>query len=423
MDLPRGMKDFENDEIQKIEFIRETFLSTSNIFGFQLMEPSPIELMSVIEAKSGPTIRDDVYFFNDKGNREVSLRFDFTVGLTRYVTEQKSMKLPAKISAFGGVWRYDEPQKGRYRFFHQWDIEIFGKQNVETDSEIIEFTSKFFANLGLNNIILSISHRKIVQSYISSIFESKEPEIVSDILRAIDKIQKKPEQEIISEYEKKGYQKEKLQKIIQFSKLKGSPDEISKSFDVSQFENWSELTKLFESLSNRNVKNIQIDFGIVRGLDYYSGIVFEAFDQTFNIGALVGGGRYDNLPAVFGRDDMGATGVAGGVERIMLALENQNSLFNEKIERISVLYVNEEMKLNAMKITSSLRENYIPTDIDLSGRALKKQMENSTNSKFVIIVGPDEFSKNMVVVRNMTDRSEHQVQISELLEHIKNSLM
>ncbi len=423
MDLPRGMKDFENDEIQKIEFIREKFLSTSNIFGFQLMEPSPIELMSVIEVKSGPTIRDDVYFFNDKGDREVSLRFDFTVGLTRYATEQKSMKLPAKISAFGGVWRYDEPQKGRYRYFHQWDIEIFGKQNTDTDSEIIEFTSKFFSNLGLNNIILSISHRKIVQSYISSIFESEDSEVISDILRAIDKIQKKSEQEIISEFEKKGYQKEKLEKIIEFSKLKGSPEEISKSLDVSQFENWSELTTLFESLDNRNVKNIQIDFGIVRGLDYYSGVVFEAFDQTFDIGALVGGGRYDNLPAVFGRNDLGATGVAGGVERIMLALENQKSSFKENTNRISVLYVNDEMKSNAMKITSLLRENKIPTDIDLSGRALKKQMENSTNSKFSIIVGPDEFSNNMVVVRNMSDRSENQVKISELLEYVKNSLV
>ena len=423
MDLPRGMKDFENDEIQKIEFIREKFLSTSNVFGFQLMEPSPIELMSVIEAKSGPTIRDDVYFFNDKGDREVSLRFDFTVGLTRYATEQKSMKLPAKISAFGGVWRYDEPQKGRYRYFHQWDIEIFGRQNTETDSEIIEFTSKFFSNLGLTNIILSISHRKIVQSYISSLFESEDSEVISDILRAIDKIQKKSEPEIISEYEKKGYQKEKLEKILEFSKLKGSPEEISKSLDVAQFENWSELTTLFESLSNRNVKNIQIDFGIVRGLDYYSGVVFEAFDQTFDIGALVGGGRYDNLPSVFGRNDLGATGVAGGVERIMLALENQKSSFKENTNRISVLYVNDEMKANAMKITSSLRENNVPTDIDLSGRALKKQMENSTKSQFSIIVGPDEFSNNMVVVRNMSDRSENKVKISELLEYVKNSLM
>jgi len=423
MHLPRGMKDFENTEIQKIEYVREKFLSISEIFGFELMEPSPIELMSVIEAKGGPTIRDDVYFFNDKGDREVSLRFDFTVGLTRYASGQKSMKLPAKISAFGGVWRYDEPQKGRYRFFHQWDIEIFGKQNTETDAEIIEFTSKFFSNLGLENIILSISHRKIVQSYISSIFESDKPEVISDILRAIDKIQKKSKQEIISEYEKKGYAKENLEKIIEFSKLKGSPEEISKIFNVTQFENWSELTILFESLKNRNVNNIQIDFGIVRGLDYYSGIVFEAFDKTFDIGALVGGGRYDNLPSIFGRDDLGATGVAGGVERIVLALENQNSTFMEQINRVSVLYVNEEMKPNAINIASLLRENSIPTDIDLSGRTLKKQMEQSTNSKFVIIIGPDEFSKNMVVVRNMIDRNEKQILISNLLAHIKKILM
>jgi histidyl-tRNA synthetase len=420
MDLPRGMKDFENIEIRKIEYIREKFLSTSEIFGFELMEPSPIELMSVIEAKSGPTIRDDVYFFNDKGDREVSLRFDFTIGLTRYAAGQKSMKLPAKISAFGGVWRYDEPQKGRYRFFHQWDIEIFGKQNTETDAEIIDFTSKFFSNLGLNNIILSISHRKIVQSYISSVFESDKSEIISDILRAIDKIQKKSKQEIISEYEKKGYAKDKLEKIIEFSKIKGNPDEISKILDVTQFENWSELTMLFESLKNRNVNNIRIDFGIVRGLDYYSGIVFEAFDKTFDIGALVGGGRYDNLPSVFGRSDLGATGVAGGVERIMLALENQNSTFKLQDDRISVLYVNEDMKPNAIKITSLLRENFIATDIDLSGKALKKQMENSTNSKYVIIVGPNEFSNNMVVVRNMSDRTETKILLSELLSYIKN---
>ena len=423
MDLPRGMKDFENIEIQKIEYVREKFLLISEIFGFELMEPSPIELMSVIEAKSGSTIRDDVYFFNDKGDREVSLRFDFTVGLTRYASGQKSMKLPAKISAFGGVWRYDEPQKGRYRFFHQWDIEIFGKQNVETDAEIIEFTSKFLSNLGLENIILSISHRKIVQSYISSIFESNKPEVISDILRAIDKIQKKSKQEIILEYEKKGYASDKLEKIIEFSKLRGSPEKISKILDITQFENWSELTILFESLKNRNVDNIQIDFGIVRGLDYYSGIVFEAFDKTFDIGALVGGGRYDNLPSVFGRNDLGATGVAGGVERIVLALENQNSSFMKQINRVSVLYVNEQMKPNAVNIASLLRENSIPTDIDLSGRALKKQMEQSINSKFVIIIGPDEFSKNMVVVRNMVDRNEKQILISDLLAYIKKILM
>ena len=418
MDLPRGMKDFENSEFSKIEFVREKFLETSKIFGYKLMEPSPIESLSTLEAKSGESIKDDIYFFTDKGEREIALRFDFTVGLTRYAVSQKSMKLPAKISAFGGVWRYDEPQKGRYRFFHQWDIEIFGNTNLEYDAEIIEFTSKFFSNLGLENITIDISHRKLVQSYINEIFQEDNQQIVFDMLRAVDKIQKKSKQEIISEYEKKGYSRDKLEKIIEFSEITGTPSEILDKIDVSCFNGWDEITSVYNSLKNRNVNNIQINLGIVRGLDYYSGIVFEAFDNTFDIGALVGGGRYDSLPEAFGRTDFGATGVAGGVERIILALENQNSKFKESEKRISVLYVNDQVKNHAIKIASSLRDKGIPVDIDLSGKSLKKQMEQSVNSKFAVIVAPNEFSSGMIVLRNMLDRSEKQVKIEDLMSEL-----
>ena len=418
MDLPRGMKDFEYSEFSKIEFVREKFLETSNIFGFKSMEPSPIESLSTLETKSGPAIRDDVYFFKDKGEREVALRFDFTVGLTRFAISQKSMKLPAKISSFGGVWRYDEPQKGRYRFFHQWDIEIFGKTNLESDAEVIEFTSKLFSNLNLQNITIDISHRKCVQSYINKIFESDDPKIVSDMLRAVDKIQKKSKQDIISEYEKNGYSKDKLEKIIEFSEINGTPEEIENKIDVNSLESWNEIKSVYDSLKNRNVSNIRINLGIVRGLDYYSGIVFEAFDTTFDIGALVGGGRYDSLPAALGRTDFGATGVAGGVERIILALENQNSKFKESAERISVLYVNSEMKVHAIKIASTLRENYVYVDIDLSDKSLKKQMEQSIDSKFAIIVAPKEFSSGMIVLRNMTERTEKQINIDNLLSEL-----
>ena len=418
MDLPRGMKDFENNEFSKIEFVREKFLETSKIFGYKLMEPSPIESLSTLEAKSGESIKDDIYFFTDKGEREIALRFDFTVGLTRYAVSQKSMKLPAKISAFGGVWRYDEPQKGRYRFFHQWDIEIFGNTNLEYDAEIIEFTSKFFSNLGLENLSIDLSHRKLVQSYINEIFQEDNQQIVLDMLRAVDKIQKKSKQEIISEYEKKGYSPDKLEKIIEFSEITGTPSEILDKIDVSCFNGWDEITSVYNSLKNRNVNNIQINLGIVRGLDYYSGIVFEAFDNTFDIGALVGGGRYDSLPEAFGRTDFGATGVAGGVERIILALENQNSKFKELEKRISVLYVNDEVKDHAINIASSLRDKGIPVDIDLSGKSLKKQMEQSVNSKFAVIVAPNEFSSGMIVLRNMLDRSEKQVKIEDLMSEL-----
>lgn len=414
------MKDFESAEQSKIEFVRQKFLETSKSFGFHFMSPSPLEMVSVIEAKSGPAIRDEIYFFKDKGDREIALRFDFTVGLTRFVVEQKSLKMPAKISAFGGVWRYDEPQKGRYRYFHQWDLEVYGKPSLESDAEIIEFTSKFFSKLNLQNITIDISHRKLVEAVVEKIFESTDPKTIGDIFRAIDKIQKKKKDEIISEYTQKGYAKEKLEQILEFSKVKGSPESVESVFDVSKIAAWTELKELFLSLKNRGVTNIRINFGIVRGLDYYSGVVFEAFDASSEVGALVGGGRYDSLPKAFGRDDIGATGVAGGVERIILSLEAQGLQTAQTTNQISVLFVNDEMAKPAMSIASKLRDQGLEIEIDLVGRSFKKQMENASDSKFAIIIAPKEFSAGQVIIKNMSDGKEATTQIESLLSNPKS---
>jgi len=421
MELPRGMKDFDRNEMVKIEFVRQKFLETAKTFGYDLMEPSPIELLSVLEAKSGPSIRDEIYQFKDKGDREVALRFDFTVGLTRYTASQKTLKLPAKFSSFGGVWRYDEPQKGRYRFFHQWNIETFGNLNVEHDAETIEFTSRFFDNLKLQNISIDINHRKLVESYINQIFESNETTL-HDIFRAVDKIQKKSKDEILQEYKQKGHSPEKLEKILEFSNLKGTPSEIEQSFDTSSLDGWTELCNLYDSLKNRGIDNIRINFGIVRGLDYYSGIVFEAFDTTSDLGALVGGGRYDNLPNAFGRNDLGATGVAGGVERIILRLDEQGISCIPSNDTTSVLYVNDELKSDAINCASKLRKLGITVNIDLTTKSLKKQMEISSSSKFSIIFAPEEFAGGHVVLRNMIDRTEKQISLDELIKDPKSVL-
>ena len=416
------MKDFDKDEMIKIDFVRQKFLETAKVFGFNLMEPSPIELLSVLEAKSGPAIRDEIYQFKDKGDREVALRFDFTVGLTRYAASQKTLKLPAKFSSFGGVWRYDEPQKGRYRFFHQWNIETFGNLNVEHDAELIEFTSRFFDSLKLQNITIDINHRKLVESYINQIFESSDTTLLHDIFRAIDKTQKKSKNEILQEYKQKGHSPEKLEKILEFSNLKGIPSEIEKNFDTSSLDGWNELCNLYESLKNRGVDNIRINFGIVRGLDYYSGIVFEAFDTTSDLGALVGGGRYDSLPKIFGRDDLGATGVAGGVERIILRLDEQGISCTPSSNTISVLYVNDELKSDAINCASKLRKLGISTNIDLTAKSLKKQMEISSGSKFSIIFAPKEFAEKNVVLRNMIDKTEKQISLDELITDTESVL-
>ncbi len=416
------MKDFDDDELFKIEYIREKFIQTAKLFGYRFMDPSPIELLSTLETKSGPAIKDDIYYFKDKHDREVGLRFDFTMGLTRYVVSQKSLKLPAKLASFGGVFRYDEPQKGRYRFFHQWNIEIFGKPSMAADAELVEFTSRFFENLNLENITIDISHRKLVESYITNVFQSEDPKLVSEVFRAMDKIQKKRKDEILKEYQEKGIDKEKLEKILQFSEIKGTPHEIEQSFDVSGLKDWEELKELYFSLEERDVKNIRINFGIVRGLDYYSGFVFEAFDSSSDIGALVGGGRYDTLPKTFGRNDLGATGVAGGVERIIFSLDKQEVIPQTRVQTIYVLYATAEMQEEASNLASELRSNGIPIEIDLVGRPLKKQFESATSSKYAIIVGSKEFSDNKVVLRNMQDRTEKQISIDELLAHSKSIL-
>jgi len=409
------MKDFEEKENANIEHIREHFKKLSNLFGFSFIDPSPIELLSVLETKSGPAIKDEIYYFKDKGDREVALRFDFTVGLTRYATMQKSMRLPAKFSAFGGVFRYDEPQKGRYRYFHQWDVEIYGKPGLESEAEIIELTSRLFDSLLLKDITIDINHRSLVESFINQTFDSKDSQLVGDMLRAIDKIQKKSKQEILNEF-KDRYDENKLKKILEFSQIKGTILEVESKFDTSKLQSWNELKQLFDSLENRGVVNIRVNFGIVRGLDYYSGMVFEVFDKNSTLGALAGGGRYDSLTKAFGRDDIGATGVAGGVERIILTMQDQGLIPEINQTRVSVLYINEEMQKVAMSITSLLRLNNIPTNIDLSGKNLKKQIEQASESKYCIIVAPKELEQSKVVLRNMRDGTESQIEIEKLTE-------
>jgi histidyl-tRNA synthetase len=415
MELPRGMKDFEASEHSNIEHIRSHFKQLSHLYGFSFMDPSPMELLSVLETKSGPAIKDEIYFFKDKGDREVALRFDFTVGLTRYATSQKSMRLPAKISSFGGVFRYDEPQKGRYRYFHQWDIEVYGKPGIESEAEIIEFTSRLFDSLLLKDITIDINHRSLVESHINKIFDSKSPELTADILRAIDKTQKKSRQEIIDEF-KDRYDTEKLEKILDFSQIKGDIKEIEKTIDTTSLDSWNYLKELFDSLENRGVSNVRINFGIVRGLDYYSGTVFEVFDKNSTLGALAGGGRYDSLTKAFGRDDIGATGVAGGVERIILTMQEQKIISDAIQPRVSVLYVNEEMQKVAMSIASLLRLANIPTNIDISGKQFKKQMDQAADSRFCVIVGPKELQQGKVVVRDMKSGDESQIDIETITD-------
>lgn len=388
------------------------------------MEPSPIESLQTLEAKSGPAIREEIYFFKDKGDREVALRFDFTVGLTRYIASQKSLKLPAKLGSFGGVWRYDEPQKGRYRFFHQWNIEIFGRPSLESEAEVIEFTSRLFDSLNFQNINIQINHRKLLESFVRKTFPNfnseNEDKIIGDSFRLVDKVQKKSKEALLKEYEH--LPSKYILNLLDFAQIRGNPKQIEKEIDLSNLDSWDYLKEIWLTLENRGVKNIQINFGIVRGLDYYSGTVFEVYDATSDLGALAGGGRYDALTSAFGRKDIGATGVAGGVERMILTMEEQKIVTEEIFSKVHVLYVNDDTQKVATNLVSNLRLAGIMTEIDLNGKSLKKQMETATDAKFVIIVAPQELAEHKVVLRNMLNGEEAQIIIDELISDPRSVL-
>ena len=225
-ELPRGMRDLEPEDYKVIELTKQKFFEASELFGFKFMEPSPIEMLSTLEAKSGPSIGNEIYSFKDKGGRDVALRFDLTIGLTRYVVARRDLRLPVKLSSFGGMWRYDEPQMGRYRWFHQWDIEIYDSFNVESDAEIIEFTKTYLEMIGLKDTIIDVCDRELLEDFIRTKLGVQDHDTLMEMLRAVDKVPKKGDKAVISEYTAKGFDAQKLEKLIDLSTIKGSADEV-----------------------------------------------------------------------------------------------------------------------------------------------------------------------------------------------------
>jgi histidyl-tRNA synthetase len=422
LELPRGMRDIEPDELHNINYIKEKFNETAQLFNFKLMEPSPLETLTTLEAKAGASISNEIYSFADKGQRNIALRFDLTIGLTRFVATRRDLKMPVKVASFSDVWRYDEPQAGRYRYFHQWDIEIYSSPSKESDVEVIEFVSLFLKKLGLN-VMVEVNDRQLIEEYIRQRLGVTEGQIIADMLRAVDKVAKKSVSELYEEYKDK-ISLSTLQQLIDLSGVKGTVNEVYSKADLKGLENWSRVAALMDSLKSRRVGNVRVNLGVVRGLDYYSGVVFEAFDPFIQLGALVGGGRYDRLTHAFGRQDIGAIGAAGGVERIMIALKNKGILKSMPKQMVYVAYTSSIIRDSAIDIVSSLRNSGISTDYSLNERALRKQLDDAASKDAVltVIVAPEEIEKGQVTVRSMSDGTESKQKVSELAKSLYNVL-
>lgn len=418
LELPRGMRDLESDDLRGINYIKEKFFETTRLFNFKSIEPSPVEMLATLEAKAGPSISNDIYSFTDKAERNIALRFDLTVGLTRFVASRRDLKMPVKIAAFAGVWRYDEPQAARYRYFHQWDIEIYGSFSLESDAEVIEFASTFLKKLGLK-VIIEINDLQLIEEYIQRVLGVHDQKMIREMLRALDKVPKKSSEEVINEYSGR-INAAVLRSLLELSGIKGRLEEVRENLDAKGLVNWRKLEELMDSLKSRKVDDTRINVGIVRGLDYYSGIVFEAFDPFVDVGALVGGGRYDILTEAFGRKDIGASGAAGGVERILLSMQKHGLLEPLRTPIVYVAHTSLSVRKYVLEIVADLRKSGINTDYDIQKRSIRRQLEDAyaKNSLLIIFVVEGEIENGLVTVKDMKDRTETQLNVNHLTEAV-----
>lgn len=409
--LPRGLRDIAPEESENSEIVRSAFLETCRLFDYKLMEPSSLELLETLEAKSGPGIREEIYCFKDKSNRNLGLRFDLTVGITRYVCSKRELAPPIRLGSYSSVWRYDEPQYGKYRWFYQWDAELFGPSNPEADAEIIEFASTLFKKLGANPRI-SVGSRKITESFITKSLGITEKDRILDSMRAVDKLAKKSLDDIAKEYSS-SISRDQLTSLVEFVRKSGNEKQVAETLKKADVDS-TNLLQILDSLHSRGITDVNLDLSIVRGIDYYTDMVFEAFDRDNpKLGSLCGGGRYDSLPGVYGRSDLGATGVAGGIERALLAHKFAKAVMRKFF--VAAAGSDQNLRNICARISSELRAKGIPAQSDISGRSLRKNLESQqSETEAVIIVGEKELAQNSVKIKWMDSGKEEIVPMSEL---------
>ncbi len=420
LSLPRGISDIEPERFELQNRVRSSFENVCRIYNFQLMEPASLEHLNTLRVKSGPDVDREIYAFKDKGGRDIGLRFDLTVGIARYVSSRKDLRLPAKLAAFGGIWRYDEPQYGRYRWAHQWDFEVFGPPSVAADAEVIDASAAILKGVGLTDVAVKVGDRRVVEEFIRKELKIPEQDRLVELMRALDKVEKKTRNDLKAEYEAKGFTALQLDKLLEFGRLHGTPAEVLKRVSELKLDSANELSELAGILKSRGVQ-VEYNLSIVRGIDYYTGIVFEGFDsKNPRLGSLFGGGRYDALPRLFGRPDLSATGAAGGIERTAMSL-SKVAVGPRNLVYIAV--VGKSVGAYALASQRSVRDAGVPCESALAPKVLSKQMEDARRlgASWALIIGEKEEEARAVTLRDMESGKEEMLPLEEAIDRVRRA--
>ncbi len=414
---PRGTRDFGPAEMSRRRKAEQAMRDICHRFGFGEVVTPTFELSELFTLKSGQSIVDEMYVFKDKGDREIALRPEITASVMRlFVNEMSNQPKPLKLYYFGNCFRYENPQSGRYREFFQLGAELIGNENPETDAEVISLAVNCIRATGLQNFHVRVGHIGVMKSLVLN--EVQDPALAGKVLRMIDK---EDFDAMGDMFDANSLSRNLFDRITTLAETKGGT-EILDSVDDAKAQQY--LKELFETLKLQGVEDVELDLGIVRGLDYYTGMVFEI--DAPKLGAekqILGGGSY-TLSELFGGEAVFSTGFAIGIDRVMLALEAEQDKPEYMPLDAYVVPTEDAMRKYAFAIVSKIRSKGLRADIDLMRRSMSKNLKYaaSVGAKFAVIVGKEEMAKQSVTLRDMKTGEQTLVPADFAAEELETAL-
>lgn len=442
--IPKGTRDFGQLEMARRNYIFDTIKGVFSLYGFQQIETPAMENIGTLMGKYGEEGDKLLFRIQNSGEKaslapEKGLRYDLTVPFARYVVQHREeISFPFKRFQIQPVWRADRPQKGRYREFYQCDVDVIGSDSLIGELELIQIVEEVYRRLGIN-VCLHINNRKILAG-IAEVIGA--PDKIIDITVAIDKLDKIGVDAVNDELRERGLNEEQvaaLQPILkgQGDKVQSTKEQLAELREylagseiglkgVAEMEEVFELVESQKSQdrSSQSQFSIELDLCLARGLNYYTGAIFEVKALDAQIGSITGGGRYDNLTGIFGLPGVSGVGISFGADRIYDVLAELDLFPKELQSATQVLFATfgADELLYALRWAKALREAGITTEVYPEPTKMKKQMgyADAKQIPFVAIVGGDEMAQNKVMLKNMSSGEQKLVEFGELVKELKS---